>query len=295
MDATSGGVLLADRRAGGPADLAGIKGGDRIIEMAGTRIENLYDMTYALQDHKPGETIDVIVVRNSARTTLKATLGTRGGSPSPEAGHGGSAAISVPPLDIRAGKPYDKAFDGEKHLADIRQLTFGGENAEAYFSPAGRKIIYQATAPGAGCDQEYVMDLATGENKLVSSGNGRTTCGYFSYPKGERIVYATTESGAAACPPKPDYSKGYIWPVYASFDIVEANPDGSGAKPLITGTGYDAEMTWCHKGGKAIFTSMRDGDLELYEWNETTHPLNRLTNAPAHNRAAFYTPDSPYT
>jgi Tol biopolymer transport system component len=294
MDATSGGVLLADVRKGGPADLAGIKGGDRIVEMAGTHIENLYDMTYALQDHKPGSTIDVVVIRNDQRITLRATLGTRGGTPPPEAGqgHGSTVAASGPaPLEIKAGKPYEKTFDGEKHLADVRQLTFGGENAEAYFSPDGRRIIYQATVPGAGCDQEYVMDLATGESKLVSSGKGRTTCGYFSYPNGERIVYATTEGGGEACPPKPDYSKGYVWPVYDSFDIVEANPDGSNVKKLTTEKGYDAEMTWCHKGGKAVFTSMRDGDLELYEWNEKTHGVRRLTNGRGYDGGAFYNAD----
>src|ERR1043165_9015624 len=163
MEAEKGGVLLADVRSGGPADKAGIRGGDRIVEMAGMKIENLYDMTYALQDHRPGETIDVVVIRSEQPVKLRATLGTRGAPP--------------PAFEIKAGKPVEKSFDGEKHLKDVRQLTFGGENAEAYFSPDGTKIIYQATVPGAGCDQQYVMDLGSGENKLVSSGKGRTTCG----------------------------------------------------------------------------------------------------------------------
>src|SRR5438093_3797136 len=98
MDATTGGVLLADVRPGGPADLAGIRGGDRIVQMAGTRIENLYDMTFALQDHKPGETIDVIVVRKGEQKKLRATLGTRGAQ----------AGVPVPHLEIKAGKPFEK-------------------------------------------------------------------------------------------------------------------------------------------------------------------------------------------
>src|SRR6266550_676479 len=106
MDATSGGVLLADVRKGGPADLAGIKGGDRIVEMAGTHIENLYDMTFALQDHRPGQTIDVVVIRNGQRQTLRATLGTRGAQ----------AGVPVPHGEIKAGKPFEKAFEGERHL-----------------------------------------------------------------------------------------------------------------------------------------------------------------------------------
>ena len=283
MDATTGGVLLSDVRGGSPADKAGIKGGDRIVEIGGTRIENLYDMSYALQDHKPGDTVDVIVTRGDARTTLRATLSTRGVSGAPAA-----SPTAAKPFVINAGKPVEKAFEGEKHLKDIRQLTFGGENAEAYFSPDGTKIIFQATVPGAGCDQEYTMDLATGETKLVSSGKGRTTCGYYRYPQGDRIVYATTEGGGAECPPKPDMSKGYVWPIYQSFDIVEANVDGSNAKKITTTNGYDAEMTWCHRGGKMIFTSMRDGDLELYEMDEASGKVKRLTNAPGYDGGAFY-------
>jgi Tol biopolymer transport system component len=288
MGGTKDGVLLSDVRVGGPADKAGIKGGDRIVDIGGTRIDNLYDMTYALQDHKPGDTIDVIVIRKGERTTLRATLGTRGAAAPPPPTAPPAAAK---PLVIGAGKPYDKTYDGEKHLKDIRQLTFGGENAEAYFSPDGTKIIFQATVPGASCDQEYTMDLVTGDTKLVSSGKGRTTCGYFRYPQGDRIVYASTEGGDAACPPKPDYSKGYVWPVYKSFDIVEANVDGSNAKKITTADGYDAEMTWCHRGGKMIFTSMRDGDLELYEMDEASGKVKRLTNAPGYDGGAFYNGD----
>jgi aminopeptidase YwaD len=286
MGETTGGVLLADVRPGSPADKAGIQGKDRIVSIGGTRIENLYDMSYALQDHKPGDTVDIIVVRGDARVTLRATLSTRGVSAAPAA----PPAVAKP-LVINAGKPYEKTFEGEKHLKDIRQLTFGGENAEAYFSPDGTKIIYQATVPGAGCDQEYTMDLATGETKLVSSGKGRTTCGYYRYPQGDRIVYATTEGGGAECPPRPDMSKGYVWPVYPSFDIIETNVDGSNAKKITTTAGYDAEMTWCHQGGKMVFTSMRDGDLDLYEMDEASGKVKRLTNTPGYDGGAFYNGD----
>ena len=274
MDAATGGVLLSDVRPGSPAEKAGIKGGDRIVDIGGTRIENLYDMTYALQDHKPGDTVDVIVVRKDARTPLRATLGSRGTPASP------------PPkkLVINAGNSYP-ATEGEKHLADVRQLTFGGENAEAYWSPDGTKLIYQRTPPGGGCDQEYIVDLAGGETKLVSSGKGRTTCGYFVYPKGDRFIYATTELGGAACPAPPDQSHGYVWPIYPSFDIFDST-----GRRLTSTPGYDAEMTWCHKGGKAIFTSMRDGDLDLYEMDDDGS-VKRLTNAPGYDGGAFYNAD----
>ena len=283
MDATSGGVPLADVRAGGPADLAGIRGGDRIIQMAGTRIENLYDMTFALQDHKPGETIEVVVVRGGDQKKLRATLGVRGAPPS-------GAPPTPAALTIKAGKRFEKTFDGEKHFKNIRQLTFGGENAEAYFSADGTRLIYQATVPGAQCDQEYTLDLRTGETKRVSSGKGRTTCGYFVPPKDDRIIYSSTEAGGADCPPAADRSHGYVWAVYPTYDIYEANPDGSNAHRITTTAGYDAESTWCAKGGKFVFTSDRDGDLDLYEMDDKGN-VRRLTNMPGYDGGAFYNSD----
>jgi Tol biopolymer transport system component len=284
MESASGGVKLADVRSGGPADKAGIKGGDIIVEMAGTRIENLQDMTYALQDNKPGDTIDVVVLRDGKRTTLRATLGARPSS-SPQAAHG------APAMEIKAGKPFEKTFDGEKHIKDVRQLTFGGENAEAYFSPDGKKLIYQRTEERGGCDQQYVVDLTTGETKRVSSGKGRTTCGYFSWPAGDRIIYASTEAADASCPPPPDRSRGYIWGVYPGYDLYIAKADGAEAKRITSTPGYDAEATWCHKGGKIVFTSVRDGDLDLYEMDENGGNVKRLTNTPGYDGGAFYNGD----
>jgi len=270
MEATEGGVLLADVRPGSPAEKAGIKGGDRIVEMAGTRIANLYDMTYALQDHKPGDTIDVVVIRGGEKVKLRATLGSRGAGPAPAGDHG--------------------AGPTERHLKDIKQLTFGGENAEAYWSPDGKKLIYQSTNGEMKCDQEFVLDLASGTSSRVSSGMGRTTCGYFRYPQGDRIIYASTEAGGAECPPPPDRSHGYVWAIYPTYDIYEAQPDGSGKHRLTTTDGYDAEATWCHKGGKFVFTSTRDGDLDLYEMDEGGK-VKRLTNTPGYDGGAFYNAD----
>jgi TolB protein len=315
MESAEGGVLLGDVRTGGPADLAGIRGGDRIVAMAGTKIANLYDMTYALEDHKPGETIDVVIERGGEKKTLKATLGERRGTApeqstnpgaSPSASpHGGSPSQSPRPpqggegkgegagsaWSPSAGKLFDKTFPGEGHLADIRQLTFGGENAEAYWSPDGRKVIYQASPRGAKCDQEFVMDLSTGASTRVSDGKGRTTCGYFRYPQGDRIIYSSTEGGGADCPPPADQSHGYVWPIYKSYDIWTAKPDGSDARLLVESPGYDAEATWNPKGGRIVFTSDRDGDLELYLMDEDGKNVKRLTNTPGYDGGAFFSPD----
>jgi Tol biopolymer transport system component len=320
MEESSGGVLLGDVRPGGPADLAGIRGGDRIVRMAGTRIENLHDMTFALQDHRPGETIEVVVVREGKTLPLRATLGERKGgrdssSPSAsvgapagappahsaaaasEAGAARSAAVAEfyegrPGKDFLplAGRPFSRTFDQERHLADVRQLTFGGENAEAYFSPEGRRLVYQATLPGGGCDQQYVLDLATGKTRRVSDGLGRTTCGYYDWPEADRIVFASTASGGDACPPVPDRSQGYVWAVRKDFELYEVSPEGSATRRLTQNHSYDAEATWCHRGGKLVFTSDRDGDLDLYEMDEAGN-VRRLTDVPGYDGGAFYSPD----
>ncbi|HUP61392.1 MAG TPA: M28 family peptidase, partial [Thermoanaerobaculia bacterium] len=288
MESASGGVKLADVRPGSPADKAALRGGDLLVEMAGTRIENLYDMTYALQDHKPGETVDVVVVRDGQRKTLRATLGSRSTMNAPGSGGHGTAP---PAKNVTAGKPFEKTFEGEKHLKDIRQLTFGGENAEAYWSPDGTKLIYQATTTPDGCDQQYVLDLATGQTRMVSTGKGRTTCGYFAYPAGERITYSSTESGGAECPPPPDRGAGYVWAIYPAFEIYSARSDGADPRNLTNSPGYDAEATWCHKGGKILFTSTRDGDLDLYDMDADGGNVRRLTSSPGYDGGAFYNAD----
>jgi Tol biopolymer transport system component len=291
-------------------------------------------MSYALQDHKPDDTIAVVVVRAGARVTLKATLGDRARmvtDPAAAAAHAAPAVAAAPSavapaavapapaaspaaapsgeasppasgiapfyegrpgpeFVVGAGKPFAATFAGERHLKEIRQLTFGGENAEAYFAPDGRRLIFQSTPKGAGCDQEYTMDLATGEVRRVSSGRGRTTCGYYDWPEADRIVYSSTEAGGDACPPPPDYSKGYVWAIYPTYDIWEADPDGSNAKRLTDSPGYDAETTWCHRGGRMVFTSTRDGDLDLYSMDEAGN-VKRLTSEPGYDGGAFYSPD----
>jgi len=315
MDNAGGGVLLSDVRAGGPAERAGIRGGDRVISIAGTRIENLYDMSYSLQDHRPGQTVEVTVMRGDETITFRATLGDRGqmgqagpmiaqasASAVPQDSLHGAAGAATAAIDsfyvgrpgaafqVAAGKPFATAFDGERHLTDIRQLTFGGENAEGYFSPDGTRLIFQATPRGARCDQEFVLDLATGAVTRVSSGKGRTTCGYFDYPEADRIIYSSTQGASDSCPPPPDYSQGYVWAIYDSYDIWEAAPDGSNARKLTDSPGYDAEATWCHRGGKLIFTSTRDGDLELYVMDEAGQ-VKRMTNTPGYDGGAFFSPD----
>jgi TolB protein len=181
---------------------------------------------------------------------------------------------------------------GERHFHNLRQITFGGQNAEGYWGPDGRQIVYQGMneAEGVPCDQEYVVDLATGRRRRVSNGKGRVTCGYL-YDGGKRVLYASTYLAAPACPPPPDYSKGYVWPMYAGYDIVTHAVDGSGFRRLTDTPGYDAEGTLSPDEKTVVFTSVRDGDLEIYTMSIDGSNVRRLTHEPGYDGGAFFSHD----
>ena len=286
MSDPEGGVLLSGVRSGGPAERAGLKKGDRIVKMGDIEVRNLYDMTFVLRDNRPGDTLSITVRRGESDVVLEATLEKRPTRAS-GGGHGHTRAWKP-----SAGTDASHLLDPrEVHLADLRQLTTGGENAEAYWSPDGKKVIFQRTPPTGGCDQQFVMDLDTGEVVRASSGKGRTTCGYYSYPDGERLIYATTEGGDAACPAPPDQSQGYVWPLYPSFDLVWQDGIDGEPQPFATSPHYDAEATVCMTDGRVVFTSTRDGDLELYSVNADGSDLTQLTDTPGYDGGAFFTPD----
>src|SRR6266576_3241385 len=178
---------------------------------------------------------------------------------------------------------------GEVHLRNIRQDTFGEQNAEAYFSRSGRQIIFQRQEADSGCDQEFVMNVdGTGLHR-VSSGKGRTTCGYF-YDDDHRIFYATTEHAGTACPPRPDYSKGYVWALY-DYDIYAARADGRDARRLTENPHYDAEGTLSPDGKTIVFTSLRNGDLDIYTMRVDGSGLRRLTRALGYDGGPFFSAD----
>src|SRR6266849_6745568 len=181
------------------------------------------------------------------------------------------------------------ADSGEVHLHNIRQLTFGGQNAEAYFSRSGRQLIFQRHAADTGCDQEFVMNIdGTGLHR-VSNGKGRITCGYF-FDNDRRIFYATTQHAGAACTPRPDYSKGYVWALY-DYDIYVASGDGQGARRITNNPRYDAEGTLSPDGTTIVFTSLRDGDLDIYTMRVDGTHLKRLTRTLGYDGGPFFSPD----
>lgn len=178
----------------------------------------------------------------------------------------------------------------EKNLANIKQLTFGGENAEAYFSSDGRKLIFQATRDGHGCDQIYTMNIDGSGMRMISSGKGRTTCAYY-FANLSRVLYSSTHLGGDECPPKPDFSKGYVWAIYPSYDIFTARPNGSEVKQLTDEPGYDAEATISTNGKKIVFTSMRDGDLDIYSMDANGSNVRRLTSELGYDGGPFFSYD----
>ncbi len=213
------------------------------------------------------------------------------------------AACSTPETPAPSSV-YDPSTDSlrfaeEEHLRNIRQLTFGGNNAEAYWSYDGNQLVFQSdwdAINSQGCDQIFVMNadgsnLADGATyRLASTGQGRTTCSYFT-PE-NRVIYASTHAADRACPEVVSFAQGrYVWPIYDSYDIYIADPDGANTELLIGGEGYDAEATVSPDGRYAVFTSTRSGDLELWRYDFTTGEILQLTDELGYDGGAFFSPD----
>ena len=188
-------------------------------------------------------------------------------------------------------------YPDESHFRNIQQLTTGGTNAEAYFSYDGKWLIFQRSNPEEGipCDQIFIGKIPAlpGEKftyKMISSGKGRTTCGFFTRD-GKHIVYASTHLAGDGCPPVPDKKKRYIWPVYEGYDIFMADLTGKIVKQLTNSPGYDAEATLSPNGDRMIFTSVRDGDLDLYVMDMRTFKVKRITHELGYDGGAWFSPD----
>ena len=205
----------------------------------------------------------------------------------------GAAWALVETLRARAvgAQPARLATDPrERRLANVRRLTFGGQNAEAYFDRTGTRLIFQSTRPPFACDQIFTMKDDGSDVRLVSTGRGRTTCAFF-FPDGRRFIYASTHLASAACPPPPDRSGGYVWPIDPGYEIFAAHVDGGAPTRLTDNDGYDAEGAVSPDGGRIVFTSLRQGDLDLYTMNTDGGDVRRLTDRPGYDGGAFFSWD----
>ena len=213
-----------------------------------------------------------------------ATTGAAAGAPTAAGDdeQAGATAATTP----RAVAPHPN----EVRFRSLTMLTDGHENAEAYFSRDGRRLVFQSNRPPYGCDQIYVMPAAGGEPALVSTGLGRTTCGYFAGPDDRYILYASTHLHDHACPPPPDMSEGYVWQLQP-YDIVRLDTHTGELKVLTDHPSYDAEPTVSPDGRTIVFTSLRDGDLDIYTMDLDGGSLRRLTHGVGYDGGPFFSPD----
>lgn len=181
-------------------------------------------------------------------------------------------------------------FPGEeKHLANVRQLTFGGQNAEAYFSPDGERLVFQSQRGKYPCDEQYVMNTDGSNLRKVSTGRGRVTCGYFL--DAEHVIYASTHDASPACPPHPDFSRGYVWPIYKTYELYRDRVNGGEFRRLTKNKAYDAEATVSPDGKWIVFTSTRHGDLDLYIMDTNGANVRRVTTDLGYDGGAFFSHD----
>ena len=197
-------------------------------------------------------------------------------------GLGAQASAQNPPAALAPAT-------GETRLSNIRQLTNGGENAEAYWSADGKWITFQSTRDGRTCDQQYVMKADGSDVRRVSTGEGKTTCGWFM-PGSKQVFFGSSHANQKECPPRPDPSAGYVWPL-DPFDIYFANTDGTNLKRLTNYNTYTAEGVLSPDGKKIVFTSLKDGDLEIYTMNVDGTDVRRLTHTPGYDGGPWWSPD----
>ncbi len=203
----------------------------------------------------------------------------------------GVVGLASAPSFAQPGSAPDSVIHGEKHLKNIRQLTFGGQNAEAYFSHDGTELIFQTNLDSLPCDAIFRMNADGSHVRMVSNGKGVTTCSFIA-PDNSAIIYASTYQGGDSCPPRPDMSQGYVWALYKSYDIFKADPDGSNIRQLTETPGYDAEAVYSPNGKHILFTSVRTGDLELFMMNPDGSHVEQLTNLPGYDGGGFFSYDN---
>ncbi|MBE0659416.1 MAG: PD40 domain-containing protein [Bryobacteraceae bacterium] len=193
-------------------------------------------------------------------------------------------------LAALAAALWGQSAPESRHLKDLKQLTNGGQNAEAYWAPDGKRLVFQSTRPPHQCDQIYVMNADGSDQRMVSTGKGRTTCAYF-LADNKHIVYGSTHEAGPACPTPPDRSKGYVWAVFPGFDIYLADDQGAIKKKLTTAPGYDAEATVNFKTRKIVYTSVSSGDIELWQMNSDGSSKKQITRREGYDGGAVFSRD----
>jgi Tol biopolymer transport system component len=196
-------------------------------------------------------------------------------------------------------------------------LTFEGRRAgEGYFSPDGTKLIFQSERyQDNPFFQIYIMDLLTGDSRLVSPGVGLTTCSYFR-PGTDEVLFASThldpqarEKQRREYEERPTRSTGHTPFVYDEyFDIFSCDQRWRNLKRLTDAIGFDAEGAYSPDGKLIVFCSQRDAYPleklsekereiwdkdrsyfgELYVMNADGSDQRRLTDWPGYDGGPFF-------
>ena len=202
-----------------------------------------------------------------------------------------AACASAPECPIPGAVAADHLIQpGEEHIAHLWQLTWGGENAEAYWSFAGDRLSLQRRQPEEGVDCDRIYVTGEGELELVSTERGVTTCSYFM-PDDQRVLFASTHAAHETCPAPPDRSRGYVWALHPEFDIYVRDLQDNSLTPLVSGPGYDAEATVSPTGDRIVFTSTRSGDIELWTCGLDGSDQVQVTDVPGYDGGAFFSHD----
>ncbi len=179
----------------------------------------------------------------------------------------------------------------DRHMSNLTQLTFEGDNGEAYFSFDSQQLIYQSSRGGYSCDKIWIMNIDGSGKKMVSPDHGAHTCSFF-YPGAQQILFASTSHLEGGCPPKPQWPAHirYAWPLYP-YDIYRAGPDGSGLTRLTDNPKYDAEPIVSSDGSWVVFGSQREGDFDIYRMDADGGNVMRLTDMEGYDGGPWISPD----
>ncbi len=291
--ADAGWVTVTDLEAGGAAAQAGVSVGDILLAMDGRRL-TVTALQRVSETRKPGDRVELTITRGERLLTIPVTLGaeetteygiTEAPDPTPVQASVRDALVG------RGARPLPTALHNarETRLRNILQLTRDGLYAESYFAPDGQRLIFQATRAQYHCDQIFSINLDGTDMRLRSTGAGRCTCGYFL--RDGRYLFSSTHLAGPECPPVPDRSRGYVWPVYSAYDIFAVDSKTGVTQRLTDNPGYDAETTESVDGSRLVFTSNRNGDLDLYTMRPDGSDVRRVTTRRGYDGGAFFSPD----
>lgn len=181
-------------------------------------------------------------------------------------------------------------YYGEDHLTKIKQLTFSGENTDASFSSNNTEIIFQSTRDSLRCDAIFKMNSDGSDISQISSGKGIASSANIA-PSNDTVIYSSTHVIDYQCPPKPEFSKDYIWLLYSDYDLFTISSTGGGTERLTNSKSYDGGAVYSPKGDRIVFSSSRTGDYELFIMNADGSKVKQLTHEKGFDGDVVFSPD----